>query len=240
MGVCSGCTGRKLIMETYLNDFWGSIAIRGDSIDDFKIIIDDYFDNIKKGKTEDLLNKPLFKVQSELFDREAVHHVLRKAQKEAEEKGGDYYFFFSLLFLCKNDILLINKNIHKYCGRFPDLMSYSNVYNSKLSLTRSKLMSMVEYYINLVTLSAVEKVFEQSPNRKELEDQASKIFSANQQKKFIAKYFKLTLEYVELDSFLQKYYDLLTNDTKIREELITMSKEPAAGLPNQQQQETSK
>jgi hypothetical protein len=240
MGVCSGCTGRKIVMNTYLNDFWGNIAIRETPVDDFKIIIDDHFDSLKKGKSEDLLNKPIFKNNSEFFDKEIVHYVLRKAQKESEEKGGDYYFYLSLLFLCKKDILLISKNIQKYCGRFPDLMTYSNIYNSKLSLSRSKIMSLVEFHINMVTLSAVEKVFEQSPNRKEYEDQAAKIFSINQQKKFIGKYFKLTLEYVELDSFLQKYYDLLTDDNKIREEFVAMSKETDAGLPIKQDTQIQK
>ena len=103
------------------------------------------------------------------------------------------------------------------------MMPHVNTESSKFSLTSTKVLDLVEFYVNLITLSAAEKIFEQSSNPKEFVDKARQYFSLTQQKKFIAENFKFNEEYVEIDAFLEKHYDLLSNDSLIRSKVKEMS-----------------
>ena len=122
--------------------------------------------------------------------------------------------------LCKYDIKKLNLEIENYFREIPDLSSQLDPNNKNLSILSSKLIRLMKFHINLISLSGVDYVFSESTNKKDLEERASKIYSKQMQDKYFENNFKITSEYIEIKEFLEKYYRKLSDDAGIRADLL--------------------
>jgi hypothetical protein len=219
------CSGRQNY-ESVFKDFWGKIKLREITVKEY---VESLKTNLKKGNitenrwmtiTDKLLTNPeLAETSTSLFI-----NALKNVDKEKQ-----YLLFLSLLFLC-------HKNSHDAKKYFTECIKiYFNKdfapkvkeENDEIFLNKSRLMEIVSFYINLISLFSVKELSNLcAGNKKDFEMHLEKVFDQEIQRLYLEEELLQNYkedELINLTNFFEKEYIDLTDDSKIRERLIDLA-----------------
>lgn len=223
MGACAPCSHRSKYENIY-NDFWSSLKIRSIPQSDWSVIVKSSIDtkNTKKindATWEKIMKKNLVKEE----DTEQSSRLFRKAMALSVEKGGQFLILLSVLFLCAKNSLNTKKEFEDMASFTFHMKDQFNKTEKELLMKKAKLLDIVSFYVNLISLFCVEELSEgmDANPKSQFESHLKSHYSEEVQKKFlneeIFKEFKD--EWVNLDQFFQNQYPILADDKLVREKL---------------------
>lgn len=221
MGAITTCG--CLRSDSDLNDFWSKLQLRKIKASDLKDIIRHKQDksnenkNISEANWKTVINLNLANPER----KEISEKIFANAMNKSESKGSQAYLILSLLLLTEVD-LPDYKNVKQ---SFIDLagdhgfrhhmkVDEKGVYH----VTKGRLTEVVQFYVDLVTLFAVDIIY---ADKKDITESLQKIFHEDIQKKYIdetiLKEFKE--DWINLDTFFISKYVILNKDEAVRESL---------------------
>lgn len=227
MGACA--CGFKASSELIFKEFWDKILLRSKPANDWTDMIKLKMDT--KGPKR-ISDKKWITVIDALLttpeNKEASTSMWRNAMVTADISGGEYLIFLSCLFLVKKNSYEVKKNFEDLAKTVCNMKELFKNVNNSLMFKKNKLMEVVKFYVNLISLFSVKELSYLSSNKKEFEDYHEDKFRIQLQSYWIEEeiFGSSTNEWIDLDDFFETQYPKLINDSDVRSRLIEISELP--------------
>ena len=211
MGCCSSTNSES---ELLIENYFQTLAIRSTSPEDFCFIIRI---NMKKEVSSEGFNK----IADKIFESSQVSNsrLLEKWTGLFDETENKIPLFASLFFLCSKN----KESFHKALTSFLEVYSSKELLreDKKVSVSVSFLKQLVSDYIDLVTVHAVAICKELATKKAEFTASFANVFTESALAKEKAKILESYKgSFIDLDEFVSKHYEKLTDDHAIRSSFL--------------------
>lgn len=216
---------RSKSSEDIIDSFWSKLKIRTTDISEITSLI-----AAKKGKVKKITDKKFISFIENISVDPKYHELSNKLFTDAlndSRKLDEGYFFISILFLAKSDLESFIQNfITIWKNQVHQDNSLSEQKDNKVTIKADCLKDAIGVYINMISKISVPyfaDIFELG-DKNDILTYYEKPFSKENQTKYIEQILFKNFDENEIDvhNFFNENLANLSNDTKIRNELMTI------------------